>query len=189
MQGACASQPGMAFASIIGRHMNRPIINLGFSGNGTMDPELGDLMAELDASMYIIDCLPNMIGELVAARSEPLVKRFRAARPDLLILLVEDRTDAYARFKPAARQRHQKSRLAVRKAFDNLQVVGVENLHYLEGDDLLGEATTDGSHPDDLGMTRCAETYEQILRRIGRADVTEHAPLTLALWRTERVVA
>ncbi|MDB5242600.1 MAG: acetylhydrolase, partial [Spirosoma sp.] len=33
-QGACASRPGMAWTAIVGRMLDRPIINLGFSGNG-----------------------------------------------------------------------------------------------------------------------------------------------------------
>lgn len=182
MQGACASRPGMAFASIIGRQMNRPVINLGFSGNGTMDPELGELMAELDACVYILDCLPNMTGEMVAKRTEPLVRQLRSARPDVPILLVEDRTYAYAKFKLAARERHEKSRLALRKAFDSLQAAGIENLHYLEGETLLGEdgeATTDGSHPNDLGMVRYAEAYMQILRHILPAAKTASSDSSL----------
>ncbi|MES2463054.1 MAG: SGNH/GDSL hydrolase family protein, partial [Armatimonadota bacterium] len=37
-QGACASRPGRAWPSIVGRALNTPVINLGFSGNGTLDP-------------------------------------------------------------------------------------------------------------------------------------------------------
>ena len=40
LQGGCASRPGMAYPSIIGRRMHRPVINLGFSGAGRMDPEV-----------------------------------------------------------------------------------------------------------------------------------------------------
>ena len=37
-QGGCASRPGMVHTAILGRRLDRPVINLGFSGNGTMDP-------------------------------------------------------------------------------------------------------------------------------------------------------
>ena len=37
-QGACASRPPMdANAAILGRRLDRPVVNLGFSGNGRMD--------------------------------------------------------------------------------------------------------------------------------------------------------
>ncbi|MBE75933.1 MAG: hypothetical protein CMM04_16080 [Rhodopirellula sp.] len=42
-------------------------------------------------------------------------------------------------------------------------------MHYLEGEGILGndgEAATDGSHPNDLGMLRYAEAYLKALKRI-----------------------
>src|SRR5262249_54590042 len=54
MQGACASRPGMAQSSIIGRRLERPIINLGFSGNGKMEIEMARLLAELDPAAYVL---------------------------------------------------------------------------------------------------------------------------------------
>jgi hypothetical protein len=43
-QGACASRPGMASTAIAGRRLDVPVINLGFSGNGRMEPELAELL-------------------------------------------------------------------------------------------------------------------------------------------------
>lgn len=60
MQGACASRPGMAIPAILGRRLNVPTINLGFSGSGKMEPEVGSLLTELDASVFVLDCLPNL---------------------------------------------------------------------------------------------------------------------------------
>ena len=78
--GACASRPGMPHPAILGRHFNKPTINLGFSGNGRMEPEVGALIAEIEASVYIIDCLPNMMPEEVRERAEPLVRQLREVR-------------------------------------------------------------------------------------------------------------
>ena len=169
MHGACASRPGISMTGILGRRLDRPVINLGFSGNGRMEAEVGELLAELDASVYVIDCLPNMAADAVAERAEPLVRQLRKARPDTPILLVEDRTYTYAPFRKSARDRHATSRAALRKAYENLIAADVQHLYYLEGDDLLGddgEAATDGSHPNDLGMVRYADAYEPVLRKI-----------------------
>ena len=169
MHGACASRPGMSITGILGRRLDRPVINLGFSGNGTMDAEVGALLAELDPCAYVIDCLPNMQAGVVADRTEPLVRQLRAARPQTPILLVEDRTYTYAPFRKSSRDRHATSRAALRQAYDSLISAGVGNLYYLEGEQLLGddgEAATDGSHPSDLGMVRYADAYEPILRKI-----------------------
>jgi lysophospholipase L1-like esterase len=165
--GACASRPGMSFSAILGRRLDRPVINLGFSGNGRMDPEVVDLLAELDAAVYCIDCLPNMQGPEVAERTEPLVRTLRKARPDTPIVLIEDRTYANTWLLPDRRRRHTASRAALKAAYEKLTAEGVKGLYYVEGEHLLGdddEATTDGSHPSDLGMMRMADALEPVLR-------------------------
>lgn len=169
MHGACASRPGMSITGIVGRRLNRPVINLGFSGNGRLEPEVGEFLCELDPAVFVIDCLPNVDGPVVAERTEPLVLQLRKARPETPILLVEDRTYTFAPFKQTSRDRHEGSRTAFRAAYENLQKAGIKNLYYLPGDDLLGddgEAATDGSHPSDLGMMRYADAYVPALQKI-----------------------
>lgn len=173
MQGACASRPGMAISAILGRRLARPVINLGFSGNGVMEQAVGALMAELTPAAYIIDCLPNMDADTVAERTEPLVCQLRAARPEVPVLLVEDRTSANASWYAASRSRHLACRAALRAAFDRLTRHTGHRLHYLQGHRLIGddgEGTTDGSHPNDLGMRRYADAYEHKLREILAPD-------------------
>ncbi len=171
MHGACASRPGMSISAILGRRFDRPTINLGFSGNGRMEAEVGAFLTELDPAIYCIDCLPNMGAKDVAERTEPLVRQLRAARPDTPILLVEDRTFTNAEFLKARRDHHAASRAALRQAYEKLRADGVKRLGYLRGDIQLGkdgEAATDGSHPNDLGMVRYADAYEPAIRRLLR---------------------
>jgi lysophospholipase L1-like esterase len=165
--GACASRPGMCHPAILGRRLDREVINLGFSGNGTMDAAVGELMAELDAGVYVIDCLPNMTADAVAQRTEPLVRILRKARPNVPIVLVEDRSYADAWLVPGKRRRNETSRAALKKAYQNLLDAGLSGLHYVPGDGLLGEdneATVDSSHPSDLGFMRMADALEPVLR-------------------------
>ena len=166
--GACASRPGMPHPAILGRRLDRPVINLGFSGNGKMEAEVGALLCELDAAAYIIDCLPNMVGNEVAERAEPLVRQLRKARPEVPIVLVEDRTYANTPFLAGHQKRHRESRAALQAAYKTLQADGFDKLYYLSGDKLLGDDrddTTDGSHPSDLGFWRHAEAFEPVLRQ------------------------
>ena len=171
MQGACASRPGMAIPAIVGRRLKRPTINLGFSGNGRMEAEVGALLAELDPCVFAIDCLPNMNGNTVGERTVPLVKQLRKAHSRTPILLVEDRSFTNTPFFPSRKNHHQKSRAALKQAHRELLDAGVDHLYYLDGDHLLGldgEAATDGSHPNDLGMLRYADAYEPVLRQMLR---------------------
>ncbi len=168
-QGGCASRPGMVHTAILGRWLNRPVINLGFSGNGKMEPEMATLFVQLDPAIYILDCLPNMVASEITERVEPFVRTLRKAHPATPILLVEDRTYTNAFLLESARTQNDSSRQALREAYERLLTDGVKGLHYLTGDQLLGddgEGTVDSSHPTDLGFMRQAEIMRTALEPI-----------------------
>ena len=156
----------MAHTAILGRRLDCPVINLGFSGNGKMDESVGDLLGRVDAACYVIDCLPNMGAADVKERVEPFVRRLRAAHPQTPILLVEDRVHANSYLMPGTAAGHAANHAALRIAFANLEKSGVENLHYLPADHLFGddgEWTVDGSHPNALGFMRQADAFAAVL--------------------------
>jgi hypothetical protein len=164
--GACASRPGMVHTAILGRRFDRPVVNLGFSGNGRMDPGVGDLLAEIDAAVYVIDCLPNMGPADVTARCSPLVRRLREARPDVPIVLVEDRRNTNDWILPDRAKHHDDNHRALREAYESLVRDGVKGLSYIEGDRLYGDDTegaTDASHASDLGFMRQANVFAPVL--------------------------
>jgi lysophospholipase L1-like esterase len=160
MHGACASRAGMAWPSIVGRALDREIFNFGFSGNGRMEKEVAQYLCEIDAAAFVVDCLPNMTAQLVAERAAPLAKQLREARKDAPILFVEDRTFASAWFDEKRARDHENRRKELRAAVAKLQQDGIAGVHLLPGAGLIGdddEGTTDGSHPNDLGMMRQAD--------------------------------
>src|SRR5690606_2418046 len=65
-----------------------PMINLGFSGNGKCEPEVAALLGELDASLFVIDPLPNNFPENAAKLLPKFIEKLREARPETPILLV-----------------------------------------------------------------------------------------------------
>jgi len=166
-QGGCASRPGMAHIAVLGRRLDRPMINLGFSGNGKMEPELAELLAELDPAVYVLDCLPNMTAEMVAERLEPFVRRLRQARPHTPVVLVEQAPHQAGRFLPSRHEVVETKNAELRKAYDRLTAGNVAHLTLVPGDRLLGvddDATVDGTHPTDLGFERMAGVLEPVLR-------------------------
>ena len=176
-QGGCASRPGMTHTAILGRRLERPVINLGFSGNGLMEPEMASLLSELDPAVYVLDCLPNMTAELVTERVEPFVRTLRKARPSTPIVLAEDRTYSNAPLVPEPFERNRTSRAALKSAYEHLIASGVRNLHYLPGETQLGddgEGTVDGSHPTDLGFFRMAEAFGKVIEPLLRETVGAH---------------
>jgi lysophospholipase L1-like esterase len=166
-QGGCASRPGMVHTAILGRWLDWSVVNLGFSGNGRMEAEVGKLMAEIDASVYVIDCLPNITAAQVTERTFGLVTQLREARPGVPIVLVEDRNYTDSVFVASKARRNASSQKALKAEFEKLKSAGVDNLHYVRGEELLGddgEGTVDSSHPTDLGFMRQAEALRKVLK-------------------------
>jgi lysophospholipase L1-like esterase len=158
----------MPHPAILGRRLNRPVINLGFSGNGRMEVEVGRFIAEIDAAVFVIDCLPNITAAEVTDRTQPLVKLLREARPQTPIVLVEDRSYSGSWLISSQAERNQSSRKALKEQYEMLLQSGIERLFYVDGESLLGndrDDTTDGSHPSDLGFFRHAEALEPVLRK------------------------
>ena len=156
----------MVHTAILGRRLNSPVINLGFSGNGKMEAEVAELIAELDAAAYVVDCLPNCTATEVAERTAPLVAILRKDHPETPIVLVEDRTYANSFLVASSRERNETSRAALKAEYEKLLKAGDKHLHYIEGESLLGvdgEDTVDGSHPTDLGFLRQADAMERVL--------------------------
>ena len=163
-QGGCASRPGLAFTAIAGRLVDAPLINLGFSGNGRMEMALCDLISEIDASIYVLDCLWNMNAAQMNERVEPFIRALQKKRPDTPILLAED-CNVFERFPTS------KSKI-LRGIYDKLKAEDPElwkKLHYLEANEMLGhdfEGTVDGCHPNDIGMMRQGRVYGKAIKDI-----------------------
>jgi hypothetical protein len=147
---------------VAGRLADAPVVNLGFSGNGRMELALCDLLAEIDASVYVLDCLWNMSDDLVRERAEPFIRRLQEKRPGTPILLAED-CNAFEQAPTS------KSRI-LRGVYDKLTAEDAarwKHLHYLEAKEMLGhdgEGTVDGCHPNDLGMMRQGQVFGQALK-------------------------
>lgn len=168
LQGGCASRPGMAYTSILGRKLDWPVINLGFSGNAKSEPEIAALIAELDASVYVYDSLPNLNAEEAKERVEPFLRALRKARPGEPIVLVENPIYTDVQFSDQKRTLIESKNATLRAAYEKLRKEGERNLYYVPASGLFGddgEATVDGTHPTDLGFLRMAETIEPVLRR------------------------
>ncbi len=167
LQGGCASRPGMAYPSILGRRLDWPTVNLGFSGNGKMEPEMAELLAELDPAVYVLDALPNLDADSAQERVEPFIKRLRQAHPTTPIVLVENVHYGDQGFIEKRRLRSIEVNRHLREVFDRLKKAGDKKLHYVTSALLLsgdGEDTVDGTHPTDYGFARMADGIEPILR-------------------------
>ena len=169
VQGASASRAGLAYPSILSRKLNRPAINLGFSGNGKMEAEIAELLAEIDAAVFIIDCLPNLSnGAEVAERTPKLIEILRKRRPTTPIVLIENLKYPDVFIENRKNRIYREKNAALKQVYNRLVRTGVKKIYYISGDNLIGndtEGTIDGVHPIDIGFFRMTSVIEQTLKR------------------------
>ena len=152
--GGCCSRPGLAFPSIVGRDLDVPIVNLGFSGSGRMEMEMSEHLAAIDASCYVLDCLWNMGFPMVKERYEPFIRNLRAKRPGVPIVMAEQ-CDVFCKGPNAKDQ-------FIRQLYEKLIAEGWKNLVYLPKTNMYTgdlEGTVDGCHPNDWGMMSMAKAF------------------------------
>lgn len=169
MQGGCSSRCSTCAPAIVGRRLDLEHWNFGFSGSGKMEPVMAEAFAELDPSVYCLDCNWNMSPDLIHERLVPFVHRLREAHPETPILCVEGYKPPY----PYAWAGHEGQRDARGQAnweeYQKLKEEGVKNLWYLDADSQMpedGEGTVDNCHATDYGFFVQANAYEKVLREI-----------------------
>lgn len=152
--GGCCSRPGLAFVNIVGRDLDVPIVNLGFSGSGKMEFEMSEHLQAIDASCYVLDCLWNMGDAMVAERYEPFIRNLRAKRPGVPIVMAEQ-CDVFCG-PPNGKDK------IIRTLYDKLIAEGWKDLVYLPKTNMYTgdcEGTVDGCHPNDWGMMSMAKAF------------------------------
>ena len=169
VQGASAMRPGMAYPAQLERRLKRETINLGFSGNGQLDSMLAVIMSGIDASMYVIDCGPNLTPAMAQAKTVPFLRQLHALKPAVPILIIENILYPTAKFNTVTKQKITEVNQIFKNAYTQLKKEGMRNLHYLEATNLIGgdgEATVDGAHMTDLGFYRITLAIEQKIKSI-----------------------
>ncbi|MFK7813600.1 MAG: SGNH/GDSL hydrolase family protein [Maribacter sp.] len=167
-QGACASRPGMAWTNIVQRKLDYPVVNLGFSGNGRLEKEVLDLVTEIDARVYVLDCLPNLspnetrTEEEIKSRIRNSIVHIRNKRPRARILLAQ-----HAGYSDGEVDEERKK---VYKTLNRWQLEVFIEFKEIAGGRLLfakfnlsNDAFVDGTHPTDLGMEQYAQDYKKAL--------------------------
>ena len=145
---------------MVRRKLDVPVVNLGICGNGKMEIEMAELIAELDPAVYVVDCLWNMNMRHVSERVEPFIRKLRETRPNTPLVLAED---SHYDDQPT-----EKGDM-VRKVVEKLIAEGDQNLYFLPNKGMLGDdgdGAVEDRHPNDLGMYRQAEVFIKFLKPI-----------------------
>jgi lysophospholipase L1-like esterase len=173
-QGGCASRAGMAYTNILGRLLNREVVNLGFSGNGRGEPAVARLVAAVpDPALFLLDYDANCPSAAHIGSTLPEFVRILRERHDAAPILVLSRIGFAHDLLQDEQRRERECRRDVQARFvAGAKAVGDCNIHFLDGSAILGddfqECTVDGVHPTDLGFDRIARGLEPVIRGLVR---------------------
>lgn len=159
----------MAWTAILSRKLNLPLTNMGFSGTGRLDREVISLLHEINAGVYILDCLPNLTGGRagfteteIYNRIVSAVQQIRKRRPETPIVLTDHFGYTDAPINAVKRAEYIKVNQIHHQAFASLKQQGIKHIFLLPVTALQQDMDTmvDGIHPTGLGMMRYAVAYE-----------------------------
>jgi len=161
--GGCASRPGMCYSNILSRKLNRPFINLAFSGSGRGEPEVAKHIASIEnPAMLILDYEANCVSPEKLAETLPeFIRVLRDKHPMTPILVVSK--VAYARevFDKKLKDAREECKKIEIGNVERCQEAGDKNIYFIDAEFFQGEdfweCTVDGVHPTDLGFYRMAE--------------------------------
>lgn len=164
-QGGCASHAGNDYPSVIARELDCDFINLGFSGSGKGEPRMAEYIATLDASVCVMDYDHNApTVEHLQDTHYNFYEIIRKAKPQMPIILIS-RPNTDSAPEDAARRRE-----VIKATYQRAKKQGDKRIWFINGETLFGKhertsCTVEGTHPNDLGMYRMAQTIAPVLKK------------------------
>ena len=162
-QGGCACRSGVTYQAYLSRRLGFDYINLGFSGSCRAEKDLMEYIANLPMSAFVYDYDHNSPSEEHYEETHLAgYKIIRENNPDLPIVMMN---------KPdfmLERESDIQRRITVQRTYHYGIENGDKNLYYIAGLSLFDgldreECTTDGCHPNDIGMIRMADAMTYTL--------------------------
>lgn len=173
VQGAGASRPGMAYTSRLSRATGLNFLNLGTAAVAKMEKTVAEMIANIDADAYLLDCVPNSSPKEIRERAAFLITRIREKHPNAPIIVMQSVIRESGYFNKQLGEKVKQQNIAIKEEVQKLLDKGIDKLYFIAADDFLGkdhEGTVDGTHPNDLGFDRMIEVIQPRLQDILKKD-------------------
>ena len=178
-QGGCVSRPGFCETSVVGRMLDVPVVNLGFSGSGKMERGMIDVIADVEASVYVLDTFGNMKPDTIVERYEDFVRGLRSRRPGVPIVLTANGwifNDVCREKAALIRGIWEKLRAENPVEWANLFFVGD-----FDGPLAVADATVEGVHLNDIGSVRAGRVFGEAVREaLNCAELVRRAECSIS---------
>lgn len=166
-QGACASKPGSCYPSILSRKFDCDYINLGFSGSAKGEETMGQYLAGLEMSLFVMDYDHNAPNSTRLKETHSrLFRQVRSRNPELPIIIMP-RPRYYHRGEDKVRFD------VIERTYLDAKAQGDQNVYFISNKKLMelvqDNGSVDNTHPTDSGFLSMSlaleEVFEQILKQ------------------------
>lgn len=169
-QGLCSSRPGLIYENFISRKYGLDYINLGFASNGRAELPIVNYMASLPMLAFVSDYDHNATNaEYLKETHFRMYEIIRESHPDIPYIMVS-RPDCLV--SPDATYARK---TVIIDSFREARARGDQNVYFVDGEGIFrgpyeDSCTVDGTHPNDLGMSKMADAIGKMLERALRGN-------------------
>lgn len=165
-QGCSASRPGMAYANMLSRKLNREVINLGFAGSAKGEEIMAEIIADIpNPGAFILwydsNVSPQELGATLPAFTDILRNAHKITPIVTISKLPYPNETAADEFDDACFDERQARTAIHTENMVRRSNMGDARIHFIDGRKMLGENSAecfqDLVHPNDLGMAKIAE--------------------------------
>ncbi|MBO7328671.1 MAG: SGNH/GDSL hydrolase family protein [Lentisphaeria bacterium] len=174
-QGGCASRPGMVYSSLLGRALNRQVLNFGFSGNGKGEKIVAEYLADIeDVGVFVLDYEPNAKPDGIRATLNEFIDTLRQKHPDTPIIVMSslrfNQELVFTEDTEVQQKDLAESAKFQRREVERRRRAGDGKIFFVNGASLCGknwhEFSVDGCHQTDLGFYVISERLLPKLKKI-----------------------
>ena len=167
-QGAGTCRPGLTYQAILARQLDLDFVNLGFGGAGRAEPEVVELVAELEACCFLFD-LGKSYGRQPKEVYAAMLEMIRDAHPEVPLICMTPIFSSREFYSAEYVDLSEHTRRVMREAATERIDDGDENVFVVEGLDLVAAADADGFyegvHPNALGYTWTADRLKPTVEK------------------------
>lgn len=166
-QGACASRPGLDYASLVAERLGYDYFNFGLAGNCKGEKALGEYIGNTNASLYIFEYDHNApTAEYLQQTHYAFYRTVRDRAKDTPIMFLSRPS---AEYFPDADVRRD----IVKETYERAKKEGDNKVYFVDGRTLYGRknrtvCTADTCHPNDIGFYRM---YQAIVRAVKKEKI------------------
>lgn len=169
--GASSSRAGMTYPALLARRTGLDMVNLGFSGQATLQPEFAEFLAQVeDADAFLFDTFSNPRPEMIEERFDKFVDIIREKHPTTPLIFTQTIRRDTRNFNTSTEEWEARKQAAAERVVRE-RMKRDKHIYFLDSEGWLGDdnvALSDGTHPTDLGFMRMVEKMEPRLKKILR---------------------